>query len=48
MGYRFEPDKFALTGFTRLDSQTVSPPRIAECPLQLEVTNSLEYILALL
>jgi len=37
MGYRHERDKFALGGFTRLPSDRVAPPRIAECPLQLEV-----------
>jgi flavin reductase (DIM6/NTAB) family NADH-FMN oxidoreductase RutF len=36
MGYRHEADKFALGGFTRAASQAVAPPRIAECPLQLE------------
>ena len=36
MGYRHEPDKFALAGLTRAPSQLVTPPRIAECPLQLE------------
>ncbi len=36
MGYRFEADKFALSGMTALASETVAPPRIAECPLQLE------------
>jgi flavin reductase (DIM6/NTAB) family NADH-FMN oxidoreductase RutF len=34
--YRFEPDKFALGGFTKLESELVKPPRIAECKLQLE------------
>jgi flavin reductase (DIM6/NTAB) family NADH-FMN oxidoreductase RutF len=34
--YRFEADKFALGGFTRLRSEWVSPPRVAQCPLQLE------------
>jgi flavin reductase (DIM6/NTAB) family NADH-FMN oxidoreductase RutF len=34
--YRFESDKFALGGFTKLESDCVAPPRIAECPLQLE------------
>jgi flavin reductase (DIM6/NTAB) family NADH-FMN oxidoreductase RutF len=33
MGYRHEPDKFALGGFTRLPSHDVSPPRVAECPV---------------
>jgi len=36
MGYRHEADKFALGGFTRIASHAVAPPRIAECPLQLE------------
>lgn len=36
MGYRHETDKFALGGFTRIASHAVAPPRIAECPLQLE------------
>jgi len=36
MGYRHEADKFALGGFTRVASHAVAPPRIAECPLQLE------------
>lgn len=36
MGYRFEPDKFAHAGLTAEASQVVAPPRIAECPMQLE------------
>jgi flavin reductase (DIM6/NTAB) family NADH-FMN oxidoreductase RutF len=36
MGYRSEPDKFALAGWRAVPSQRVAPPRIAECPLQLE------------
>jgi flavin reductase (DIM6/NTAB) family NADH-FMN oxidoreductase RutF len=36
MGYRFEPRKFERAGLTPLPSDTVSPPRVAECPLQLE------------
>lgn len=36
MGYRFEANKFGIAGFTPLPSATVSVPRIAECPLQLE------------
>lgn len=34
--FRFEPDKFAAAGLTRQESETVKPPRIAECALQLE------------
>jgi flavin reductase (DIM6/NTAB) family NADH-FMN oxidoreductase RutF len=36
MGYRFERDKFGAAGLTPLASETVEPPRIAECPVQLE------------
>jgi len=36
MGYRHEADKFELAGFTRRASHRIAPPRIAECPLQLE------------
>jgi flavin reductase (DIM6/NTAB) family NADH-FMN oxidoreductase RutF len=35
-GYRFEPDKFAAAGLTPLPSQTVAPPRVKECPVQME------------
>ncbi|CAL9325435.1 hypothetical protein SUDANB180_00333 [Streptomyces sp. enrichment culture] len=34
--YRYEPDKFAASGFTPADSHRVKPPRVAECALQLE------------
>lgn len=34
--YKYESDKFAAGGFTRLASERVRPPRIAECSLQLE------------
>jgi flavin reductase (DIM6/NTAB) family NADH-FMN oxidoreductase RutF len=36
MGYRFEADKFGVAGLTPLASHTVRPPRVAECPVQLE------------
>lgn len=29
-------DKFALAGLTPIASETIAPPRIAECPLQFE------------
>jgi flavin reductase (DIM6/NTAB) family NADH-FMN oxidoreductase RutF len=35
-GYRFERDKFGLSGFTTADSETVGAPRALECPVQLE------------
>jgi flavin reductase (DIM6/NTAB) family NADH-FMN oxidoreductase RutF len=34
--FRFEPRKFDAAGLTEQASETVKPPRIAECPLQLE------------
>src|SRR5580692_5086151 len=37
-GYRFEHDKFGIAGLTPAPSETVSPPRILECPVQLEAT----------
>ncbi|MBO9661764.1 flavin reductase [Dokdonella sp.] len=36
VGYRHVPDKFAAAGLTPCASTQVKPPRIAECPLQLE------------
>jgi len=35
-GYRYEPDKFGISGFTAIASETVAPPRAFECPVQLE------------
>jgi flavin reductase (DIM6/NTAB) family NADH-FMN oxidoreductase RutF len=34
--FRFEPDKFAAGGFTRLESEIVAAPRVKECPVQIE------------
>jgi flavin reductase (DIM6/NTAB) family NADH-FMN oxidoreductase RutF len=34
--FRYESDKFAAAGFTRLASKLVAPPRVKECPAQLE------------
>jgi len=36
--FRFEREKFAAAGLTPIDSELVSPPRVAECPLQFEAT----------
>jgi flavin reductase (DIM6/NTAB) family NADH-FMN oxidoreductase RutF len=36
-GYRHEADKFALGGWHPVPSLAVKPPRIMECPLQMEV-----------
>jgi flavin reductase (DIM6/NTAB) family NADH-FMN oxidoreductase RutF len=36
MGYRHVKDKFAVAGLTAAASAEVAPPRVAECPVQLE------------
>ena len=36
MGYRHETDKFGIAGLTPQPSETVGPPRVRECPVQLE------------
>src|SRR5262250_2695522 len=35
-GYRYEPDKLGTAGLTPMPSLEVGPPRIAECPVQME------------
>jgi len=35
-GYRYEPCKFEIAGLTQEKSQTVAPPRVFECPVQME------------
>jgi flavin reductase (DIM6/NTAB) family NADH-FMN oxidoreductase RutF len=35
-GYRYEPDKFGAGGMTPMPSEAVAPPRIQECPVQME------------
>src|SRR5689334_9131318 len=32
-GYRYVPDKFGISGFTPVPSETVAAPRILECPV---------------
>jgi flavin reductase (DIM6/NTAB) family NADH-FMN oxidoreductase RutF len=34
--FRFEPEKFAAAGLLPEPSELVRPPRVAECPIQLE------------
>jgi flavin reductase (DIM6/NTAB) family NADH-FMN oxidoreductase RutF len=34
-GYRYE-DKFGVAGFTPMASEAVAPPRVRECPVQME------------
>jgi flavin reductase (DIM6/NTAB) family NADH-FMN oxidoreductase RutF len=38
MGVEFVPGKFARAGLTEIASEVVSPPRVGECPIQLECT----------
>jgi flavin reductase (DIM6/NTAB) family NADH-FMN oxidoreductase RutF len=35
-GYRFEADKFGISGLTPIRSETVDAPRVLECPVQME------------
>lgn len=35
-GCRFEADKFGAAGLTPMEADLVGPPRVAQCPLQLE------------
>lgn len=35
-GYRFERDKFRVSDLTPVHSDTVAPPRVLQCPVQLE------------
>jgi flavin reductase (DIM6/NTAB) family NADH-FMN oxidoreductase RutF len=35
-GYRYVGEKFERAGLTPLDSETVAPPRAAECPVSME------------
>ncbi|KAJ5642840.1 hypothetical protein N7490_006840 [Penicillium lividum] len=36
-GYKYVPDKFGHSGLTPANSDLIRPPRIAECPAQMEV-----------
>ncbi|MDR7131785.1 flavin reductase (DIM6/NTAB) family NADH-FMN oxidoreductase RutF [Algoriphagus sp. 4150] len=39
-GYRYEPNKFEITGATLMKSEIVSVPGVKECPVQLEAVVS--------
>lgn len=45
-GYRSVADKFGRAGLTPLASETIAPPRIAECPVQLEAVIATHHLLA--
>ncbi len=36
VGYKYVKDKFVQSGLTPIPSKTVKPPRIDECPIQVE------------
>lgn len=36
LGYRYEPRKFEIAGLTAQPSELVAPPRVQQCPIQLE------------
>jgi len=36
MGYEFVTDKFEVSGLSSMASEAVAPPRVKECPVQLE------------
>jgi len=38
LGYRYQQDKFAVSGLSSQQSKLVKPPRVRECPVQLEST----------
>jgi flavin reductase (DIM6/NTAB) family NADH-FMN oxidoreductase RutF len=38
LGYRSERDKFGAAGLSTQASELVAPPRVCECPIQLEAT----------
>jgi len=45
-GYRHVADKFAAAQLTAVASETVAPPRVRECPVQLEAVLEGEHVLA--
>jgi flavin reductase (DIM6/NTAB) family NADH-FMN oxidoreductase RutF len=46
MGYRHEGDKFGVAGLSSMPSDLVAPPRVAECPVQLEAVLEASHPLA--
>ncbi|MHB8595964.1 MAG: flavin reductase family protein [Ktedonobacteraceae bacterium] len=36
IGYRYEPDKFGVSGLTPISADIINAPLVAECPIQLE------------
>ena len=42
-GYRYEANKFEAAGLTPIASETVSPPRVRQCPIQMEAVLAAEH-----
>jgi flavin reductase (DIM6/NTAB) family NADH-FMN oxidoreductase RutF len=36
IGYRYQPDKFGVSGLTPIPADLINAPLVAECPVQLE------------
>lgn len=45
-GYRYEPEKFGISGLTAVAAETVASPRVLECPVQMEAVVEGEHWLA--
>jgi flavin reductase (DIM6/NTAB) family NADH-FMN oxidoreductase RutF len=45
-GYQYVSDKFARAQLTPMESDTVAPPRVRECPVQLEAVVEATYPIA--
>lgn len=45
-GYRYEGRKFEAAGLTPVSSKTVAPPRVLECPVQIEAVLAARHGLA--
>jgi flavin reductase (DIM6/NTAB) family NADH-FMN oxidoreductase RutF len=42
-GYRYEASKFEIAGLTPVASETITPPRALECPVQMEAVVAARY-----
>jgi flavin reductase (DIM6/NTAB) family NADH-FMN oxidoreductase RutF len=45
-GYCHEPDKFGIAGLTPVGSESVAPPRVGKCPVQMEGVSRISVPLA--
>lgn len=45
LGYRIEKDKFGIAKLTQQKSTLVGPPRVQECPVQMEAELSGEHVM---